>query len=188
MGYSMNDKLSHASGKQHKRHTGNAETGAYPETGYEYEQSRLVREAADVGSWAWCIKYEHMIWDDRGRELLGVVPENLTRLIEAVYPGDRDDVRDTINRILQTREKDRVRFRVLRDGEVIRLEFLVKYVREENDSDYLIGTVREIIEEKETRKDLRETRRQYELLFEGVQDAVFLIDVDREKENRCRLS
>ncbi len=134
------------------------------------ERLRLALEASKLGTWSFDTRSENLTWDARQKELFGFPPDvdvTLALALERIHPEDRDDIFEDIDTVLR---EDREReyhwgFRVLwPDGTVKWLSAngraIVAPVGETGEhSVRMVGTVRDVTEEKRAEEAFRETQK-----------------------------
>ncbi len=98
---------------------------------------RLALDAGGMGIWGWDPGQQKVFWDERTYELLGLDPAktqpSLERLLAAVHPEDRDELRQVIDGAVASGERYSAEFRVaLPDGRTRRLGLQGQVQRSEN--------------------------------------------------------
>jgi PAS domain S-box-containing protein len=76
---------------------------AHQELQGAYEQARLSKEAADLGTFDMDVTTNHMIWDERCRTLFGISHSDIvsfnTDFIANLHPDDQERIVDTIKNV-----------------------------------------------------------------------------------------
>lgn len=70
---------------------------------YKEEQMRLAAEAADIGLWVWNIPQDTIWATEKARTLYGVAVDetlNLQRFLECLHPDDKQQVGESVRKIL----------------------------------------------------------------------------------------
>ncbi|MBI2816487.1 MAG: PAS domain S-box protein [Acidobacteria bacterium] len=81
------------------------------------ELLRFVLETANIGTWEWDIRTDHVFWSDSMALLSGIdprtFPQTLEGFLEGVYPFDRDRVLQTVQKTLDTGGEYEIEYRQL---------------------------------------------------------------------------
>ncbi|MFQ3786241.1 GGDEF domain-containing protein [Halomonas sp. A29] len=125
-----------------------------------------IQQIARLGYWKASLKENELFWSDVIYDIFGVAPETFTPSIRAfkamVHPEDLESVEAGMWRAQETGSHD-VEHRIVRpDGEVRWVHELADYAPE-GDEQILIGTVRDITEQKRLELRLRQLSRTDEL-------------------------
>lgn len=125
-----------------------------------------IQQIARMGYWRASLKANELFWSEVVYGIFGVNPDTFTPCIRAfkvmVHPDDLESVEASMRRAQETGSHD-VEHRIVRpDGEVRWVHELADYVPE-GDEQILIGTVRDITEQKRLELRLRQLSRTDEL-------------------------
>lgn len=154
----------------------------------EYERTvdllNQTEQIADVGGWEIDPKTDAVFWTDHLFEMLGVEYDEEPPLDEAldVYlEEDRAHVENAIEQAIAVGEPFDVEARFQRPDEEIRW-FRIRGgpTIEDGDVVALRGAVHDITDHKERENELTQTRKEYQALFNGMNDAAWVIDTDME--------
>ncbi|MGR2737953.1 GGDEF domain-containing protein [Billgrantia sp. Q4P2] len=125
-----------------------------------------IQQVARLGYWRVSLKANKLYWSEVTYDIFGVDPKTFTPSISAfksmVHPDDLESVEASMRRAEQTGNHDVVHRIVRLDGEVRWVHELADYVPE-GDDQILIGTVRDITEQKRLELRLRQLSRTDEL-------------------------
>ncbi len=157
------------------------------------EQRRLALDSAQMGSWHYDLASGLVHWDERFKMIFGVADEELNyeRVLEILQPADREKVRAAID--AASRPVDPVpysiEYRVLHpDGSEHWIEAHGRTYFEEKDGArravYLVGTVRDITEEKLARETLRQSEEKYRSIFDSIDQAFAVLEIIRDEHDR----
>ncbi|MCD2203295.1 PAS domain S-box protein [Halobacterium sp. KA-6] len=137
---------------------------------------------ADVGGWEIDTETDEVFWTEHLFDMLGVEYENAPSLEEAlnVYlEEDRPHVASAIEDAVAAGESFDVEARFQRpDGEIRWLRIQGEPALEDGEVVTLRGAVRDITDYKERERDLEQARREYEELFNGMNDTGWVLDPD----------
>lgn len=137
---------------------------------------------ADVGGWEINTETDEVFWTEHLFEMLGVEYEDAPSLEEAldVYlEEDRPRVRSAIEDAVETGESFDVEARFQRPtGEIRWLQIHGEPVLEDGEVVRLRGAVHDITDHKERESELTQARKEYEELFNGMNDTGWVIDTD----------
>ncbi|MCE8028298.1 GGDEF domain-containing protein [Billgrantia desiderata] len=125
-----------------------------------------IQQVARLGYWRASLKANELYWSEVTYDIFGVDPDTFTPSIRAfkamVHPQDVESVESSMRRAEQTGNHDVVHRIIRPDGEVRWVHELADYVPE-GDDQVLIGTVRDITEQKKLELRLRQLSRTDEL-------------------------
>ncbi len=115
----------------------------------------------------------------RGDELLG------KNCMEYIHPSDRESVTEIVSKIITTGKQQHVEYRYMHPEKgYVWLESIgTSYTKENNEVSILINT-RDISERKEDEKIRNRITEEYETVFQGTHDSMFLVQVLDGKEFR----
>ncbi|WP_448148881.1 EAL domain-containing protein [Labrys miyagiensis] len=120
---------------------------------------RLALAATGIGIWHHDLNSSKSYWDARTREIYGIesdtdeVAEDLWQSF--LHPEDRDGTMKAHLEPLEHRRVVAVQYRIVRrDGEIRHLESLVRFIGDGPTAGQLLGTVRDITEEKQRQQEL----------------------------------
>ncbi|MCE9681927.1 GGDEF domain-containing protein [Halomonas alkalisoli] len=174
-------KASHNNSK-HERPIGEALDGGSPDVPCEQVRRELeeareevahlkrtlhrIEQVARLGYWRASLKANELFWSEVIYDIFGVDPETFMPSIRAfkamVHPEDLDSVEASIVRAQEHGHHDVVHRIIRPDGEIRWVHELADYVPE-GDDQILIGTVRDITEQKRLELRLRQLSRTDEL-------------------------
>lgn len=174
-------KASHNNSK-HERPTGETHDGGSPAVPCEQVRRELeeaheeiahlkrtlhrIEQVARLGYWRASLKANKLFWSEVIYDIFGVDPETFTPSIRAfkamVHPEDLESVEASIVRAQEHGRHDVVHRIIRPDGEIRWVHELADYAPE-GDDQILIGTVRDITEQKKLELRLRQLSRTDEL-------------------------
>ena len=118
-----------------------------------------AQRIAHVGNWDWNIMLDELRWSDEASRIFGLPPRDFkgTRkaFLASVHPDDRVRVRESVDRALHQGTRQALTYRVVRrDGEVRSVHAQGEVFFDESDKPVrMIGTVRDITEEKRAEEE-----------------------------------
>ncbi|MFB6090068.1 MAG: PAS domain S-box protein [Halobellus sp.] len=136
---------------------------------------------AEVGGWELDAETKRLSWTDHLSELLDIGPDgnpSLSEVLDALHAEDRPEVERAIERALESGEPFDVETRTASDdgrrwlqihGEPKTVDGTVSTVR---------GAVHDVTEYRRRERELEQARAEYEELFNGMNDAAWVIDTD----------
>lgn len=131
------------------------------------QRMRLATQAAEVGIWEWNIETDEIRWDDQLFRIYGMRPpaDNMLTFqdwADRVFPDDLPTQTELLRQHSQSKGAHTREFRIVRkdDGE-IRVIQTVETIRMEEDGriEWMVGTNRDITEQKRNEEALREADR-----------------------------
>lgn len=141
---------------------------------------REIQKIAKLGHWEHNIIKNNLYWSDEVYKIYGVTPQEFNpsydSVLRFVHTDDRETVRNAYQNSLKTREPYEIVHRILlHDG-------TIKYINEKCSTIFdehgnplrSLGTVMDITHTIKTEKALKQTEKQFQLLFENL-DQPFLI-------------
>ncbi|ADE35962.1 PAS domain S-box protein [Methanohalophilus mahii] len=115
----------------------------------------------------------------RGKELLG------KNCMKDLHPDDIDFVASIFKKIVETGEQQHAEYRYLHPdkGYIWLGSVATSYVDENGQKRVLINT-RDVTERKENEEEIKKLTEEYQTVFQGTQDSMFLIEVTDDNEFR----
>jgi PAS domain S-box-containing protein len=139
---------------------------------------RLTEFAGETGGFEIDMDSGDLLLTDGTRRLVGLSDDTQITLEEAIelyHPDDQADVRQTLNRAVETGEKTRGTWRLQTlDGDERLVNVTLVPATGNGDTTILRGAVHDVTERKKRRRDLE----QVETWFQYAQDGLFLLNVD----------
>lgn len=137
------------------------------------EQHRLeaAQRLARIGSWEWNVEADDVRWSDELYGIFGVDPEDFEPGFEAfldfVHPDDRERVRESLRRSVESGDDYVDRFRIVRPDDRIRhLRAFGESVTDVRGEVVLLrGVEQDITELEEARRERNRAERRYRTLF-----------------------
>ncbi len=129
------------------------------------ETLSLAQEIAKVGSWSLDLRDNHLSWSDEVYRIFGFEPQRFEATYEAfldsVHPGDRDVVRASFAKSIETNSPYEIEHRVLRPGGEVRIvrEKSINFVGESGEVIRSVGMVHDVTKLKQVEKALRQAKR-----------------------------
>ena len=143
------------------------------------ELMRLVEPAGDIGGWEFDVSTQEMILTPGGQHLLGVECQRIPfeRLLEFCYPGNRGEIRAAVDAVVETQEQveERCRLRSA-DNTHQHVDITMTPVVANGEVTKIRGAFTDITEYKQREQRLR----QYRDLLESIDDAVFVVNQNKE--------
>lgn len=120
---------------------------------------RLALAASGTGIWHHDLAARKSYWDQRTREIFGLVAEtdevSQDLWHSYLHPDDRADAERAHLAPLQTQKVVAVQYRIIkRDGEIRHVESLIRLIADAQSSGQILGTVRDITEAKQREQEL----------------------------------
>lgn len=143
------------------------------------ELMRLTEPAGDTGGWELDVSTQEMILTPGGQHLLEVECQRIPfeRLLEFCYPDDRDEIRAAVDRVIETREQVEETCRLRSADNTHRyVDITMAPVVADGEVAKVRGAITDITEYKQRERQLR----QYRDLLESINDAVFVVNQDKE--------
>ena len=84
---------------------------------------KMAIEGGRFGIWTWDLVTDHLVWNERCKEMVGLPADtemNLAVALAPIHPEDRDRVNDLVTHALQVRETVHFDYRVIRPDGVVR--------------------------------------------------------------------
>ncbi|TIP74562.1 MAG: EAL domain-containing protein [Mesorhizobium sp.] len=125
---------------------------------------RLALAASGTGIWHHDLAARKSYWDERTREIFGLVAEtdevSQDLWHSYLHPDDRADAERAHLAPLQTQKVVAVQYRIIkRDGEIRHVESLIRFIADAQSSGQILGTVRDITEAKQREQELARAAR-----------------------------
>ncbi|WP_192362118.1 PAS domain-containing protein, partial [Mesorhizobium mediterraneum] len=125
---------------------------------------RLALAASGTGIWHHDLAARKSYWDERTREIFGLVAEtdevSQDLWHSYLHPDDRADAERAHLAPLQTKKVVAVQYRIIkRDGEIRHVESLIRFIADAQSSGQILGTVRDITEAKQREQELAHAAR-----------------------------
>ena len=151
----------------------------------EIKQSfELAQSLAHLGHWYWDIPTNEVYWSDEIYHILGRTRDGFTvefqELIDAVHTDDRAAVDAQISRTLEKGGSFSLQYRILRpDGSARCANVLGMVTLDESGAPQrLIGTLHDVTELEQARRQLRQSEQHARLLLESSGEGIFGVDID----------
>ena len=145
------------------------------------EAQRISR----TGSWHWDISGDTLSWSDETYRLLGHPPQSFSptaRLcLKNLAPRSRKLFRDRVKKALEEKVpfEFETRGRLASSGEVRILHLTGDVIRDATDRPVeMLGTIRDVTDARNAETTLREQKDLLQSIYEGVEEAIFVVDVD----------
>jgi PAS domain S-box-containing protein len=139
---------------------------------------RLTEFAGETGGFEIDMDSGDLVLTDGTRRLVGLSDDTQITLeegIELYHPDDQADVRQTLNRAVETGEKTHGTWRLQTlDGDERLVNVTLVPATENGDTTILRGSVHDVTERRERRRELE----QIETVFNNAQDGLFLMNAD----------
>ncbi|MER8437067.1 EAL domain-containing protein [Mesorhizobium sp. M1312] len=125
---------------------------------------RLALAASGTGIWHHDIAARKSYWDERTREIFGLVAgtEEVSQDLwhSYLHPDDKADAERAHLAPLQTKKVVAVQYRIIkRDGDIRHVESLIRFIADAQSSGQILGTVRDVTEAKQREQELAHAAR-----------------------------
>ena len=141
---------------------------------------QLALEASETGVWEWDYETDEVALSDTLERLLGFEPGEfggtLSAVFDLVHPEDRSEVREQIERAVETDDIYDGEFRLIDANGDVRWGSIRGQPIEADDSTLMVGVHHDITERKERERDLRITERRLEAILENTTTPMFMKD------------
>jgi signal transduction histidine kinase len=126
------------------------------------ERGLLLREAeelANMGSWKWYEKSNHLIWSDGLYQIWGYRPHSFeptwNSFQENVHPDDQKLVEDFLANVKNKKTESDLNFRIEIEGDIKYLLFVANAKEDDETKDMdILGTVIDVTAEKKAERDI----------------------------------
>lgn len=150
------------------------------------ERMRLATETTHLGIWEWNLRTNKIRWDAEMFHIYGLPPSvdgmidyiDWSSAVEASELAQQEAIlQETAQRCGQSQREFHIRRK--NTGE-LRSIFAVETVRVDmsGEPEWVVGTNIDVTERKRAEDDMRESERKYRDLINGMNDAVWVIDMD----------
>lgn len=147
----------------------------------------LALQSGTIGTWEWDFVHD-VNWDDSMYELYGLSslnhPATYQDWISAVHPEDRANTEAVLQAAVRGEREFDPEFRIIRpDGAIwfIKASALIQS-DEEGKPQHMIGINYDITERKQAEQTLRENEQFLRSIYDGVEQAIFVVDVREDDE------
>ncbi|HSB51525.1 MAG TPA: sigma 54-interacting transcriptional regulator, partial [Dissulfurispiraceae bacterium] len=147
------------------------------------ERLNLAAASARAGLWSLDPASGHVWATEKGKELIGFGSEqelDFESFLEMVHPEDRDQLRQTVQRAMQSKEDASAEYRVLLPDGSIRW-FLSRghpYTASPEEPSRLMGVTLDITGRKHAEEALKASEAKYRQLHESMMDAFVSVNMD----------
>jgi len=118
------------------------------------ERMEFALNATDTIVWEWNVDTDQATFYPSETELYGTTVETRRDFLEVIHPEDRQQVRDTLQRALETGEAKHEEVRIIVNEQVRWIEAPGKPVVDADGTTRMIGVVRDITDRKEREQEL----------------------------------
>ncbi|MGH6644407.1 MAG: diguanylate cyclase domain-containing protein, partial [Bradyrhizobium sp.] len=120
---------------------------------------RLALAATGIGIWHHELDATESYWDARTREIFGIDSDTdevaADLWLSFLHPDDKDAAVRAQRAVLETHKVAAIQYRIIRrDGQVRHVESWVRFIGNTQSAGQLLGTVRDITEDKEREREL----------------------------------
>ncbi len=144
----------------------------------------LAQWAAQLGLYEWDGESNQAYWTPEMEQLMGLNlenrPNNLDQWIERVHPDDRPQIESLFESWIHSDQPDRTQeYRLLKEGEYRWIEVRGRIIRDKNGKPLrIVGTKRDITEQKRIERRLIESERIYRAIGESINYGIWICDPD----------
>ncbi len=144
-------------------------------------------DLSDTGVWTWEIATDAVTWTRACYRLVGAEPDGepltLASFMGRIHPDDLDDVQQQVQAAIASRSAFECEFRIVqREG---RVRWLVNHGRAVYDAQgqpvRMLGSVRDITEQKHLALNLRESQERLQLAVEAAGIGIWTWDLDSDR-------
>jgi PAS domain S-box-containing protein len=147
------------------------------------ERLSLAADSAGAGLWSLDLASGRCWLTEKARELCGIAADEVVtfdRVLGLIHPDDREQVRRTMQAVVESGEAGSAEYRIIRaDGSV---RWLVSWGRVQSDDsgkpDCLMGASVDITGRKQAEGAFKESEAKYRRLHESMMDAFVKVDMD----------
>jgi len=141
---------------------------------------QLALEASETGVLEWDYETDEVVLSDTLERLLGFEPGEfggtLSAVFELIHPEDRTEVREQIERAVETDSVYDGEFRMIDADDNVQWGSVRGQPIEDDDSTLMVGVHHDITEHKERERDLRVIERRLEAILENTTTPMFMKD------------
>jgi len=141
-----------------------------------------AKRIAGVGGWEIDPATMEMYWTDHLFDLLGVdceEPPSLDDSLDVYHEDDRPVIENALQRALEDGESFDVTVRVQQaDGDLRWVRSQARPTVEDGEVVLLRGAIQDVTEQRTRERDLERARRDYETLFNGMNDMAWVMDTE----------
>ena len=144
----------------------------------------IAQHTTHVGSWAWNIRTDAMLFSEEMCRLLGVTreaePPTYAVMLTHVHPEDRARYEAALQEALAANTLYRLEHRIVRPDQasVVVLSQGQGYCDATGTPVRMVGTMQDISEHTQAAQALQESEVRYRRLFQSAQDGILLLDAD----------
>jgi PAS domain S-box-containing protein len=148
------------------------------------ERVRLAVSSASAGLWSLDVGTGHVWASNKARELFGFAMDealDYNSIFMAIHPEDREEVHQTVQHALQTRQEGSVEYRiVLPDGTGRWIASRGRFQQDlSHGSNRLMGVSVDITERKQAAEELRVSEERYRAFIVNSSESIYRFDFDR---------
>ncbi|RLM97191.1 PAS domain S-box protein [Haloarcula sp. Atlit-7R] len=143
---------------------------------------QLALEASETGVWEWNYETDKVVLSDTLERLLGFEPGGfdgtLSAVFDLIHPEDSHEVREQIERAVETDSIYDGEFRVIDVDGNVRWGSVRGQPLSDDDRTLMVGVHHDITEQRERERDLRRAERRLEAILENTTTPMFMKDDD----------
>ncbi len=143
-----------------------------------------AQRISHTGSWHWDIVNQLVSWSDETYRILGYEPQSFTptyhKCLDCLPKDERDRFRCQLQEVLNSRAPfDFETKGRLASGDVRILKITGNVLLDATERPVeILGTIRDITETRQAEAALRDQKELLQSIYEGVEEAIFVVDVD----------
>jgi PAS domain S-box-containing protein len=141
---------------------------------------QLALEASETGVWEWNCETNEVAWNDTLERLMGFEPGEfdgtLSAVLDLIHPEDRPDVREQIERAVETDSIYDGEFRFIDYNGNVQWGSIRGQPVEYDGSTLMVGVHHDITEQKERERELEVMERRLEAILENTTTPMFMKD------------
>jgi PAS domain S-box-containing protein len=149
----------------------------------QFKILECAEQIGSTGSWAWNIERDDVYFSDNIYRINGLEPQSIPAGLETfsvfIHPEDLPEVKEVVRLMYKSVHPINVEYRIYRadTGELRYLRALNEHYVTESGSNYIIGTVQDITDQKKAAIELQEKELLIKQVIATTPDILYLMDV-----------
>jgi PAS domain S-box-containing protein len=145
------------------------------------ERLKLALQGSGQGIWDWDLETQVLTWDDRCKEIFGLLPDasiTYEGFLESLHPDDRQPVIDSVSASLSNGSRFEQEYRTIHSDSTVRWIIAQGqgYYNSLGEAHRMSGTALDITDRKQALTDLQERTEHIQLLYETTRDLLSTTD------------
>jgi len=155
---------------------------AEEELKYRERGLAAAQRIARMGNFEYDIREDQARWSDELYRIFGYMPQEFIprykTFLRSAHPKDRQYLRRSVRDALRTGEPASIEYRIVRPDGVVRVvETQYEVTQEGGRPAYLIGTVQDVTERRETERQAREAELRFQTLVEQIPAVTYIQEI-----------